>query len=77
MLYEWAAALPVTSTEIEPSFSSMSFIKNYLRNRMGDERLSYLLLLHKSSDIIISKVDLEKVMKVWYTNKKGHRITLY
>jgi hypothetical protein len=44
---------------------------------MGDERLSYLLLLHKSSDIIISKVDLEKVMKVWYTSKKGHRITLY
>jgi predicted RNA-binding protein with PUA-like domain len=55
----------------------MSFIKNYLRNRMGDKRLGDLLLLYKSSDIIMSKLDLEKVMKVWYTSKKDHRITLY
>jgi hypothetical protein len=48
MIYERAAVLPVTSTEIEPSFSSMSFIKNYLRNRMGDEWLSDLLLLYIS-----------------------------
>jgi hypothetical protein len=57
-LHEQAAVLPVTSTQIECSFSSMSFLKNYLRNRMAWEMNGLVIcccLLYKSSDIIASK----------------------
>jgi len=64
----------VTSVEIERSFSSMSYIKNYLRNTMGDDRLSDLLLLYKSSDIA-SELDLEAVMLAWHS-KKNRRICI-
>jgi len=74
MLYKRAACLPVTSVEIERSFSSMSYIKNYLRNTMGDDRLSDLLLLYKSSDIA-SELDLEAVMLAWHS-KKNRRICI-
>ena len=77
LLYERAAVLPVTSTEIERSFSSMSFIKNYLRNRMKDERLSDLLLLYKSSNMIANKLDLAKAVKAWHFSQKDRGITLY
>ena len=37
--------LPVTVATAERSFSKLKFIKNYLRNSMGQERLSGLALL--------------------------------
>jgi hypothetical protein len=71
MLYERASTLPVTSVEIERSFSSMSYIKNCLRNRMGDERLCELVLLYKSPHII-KKIDMDKVVERWH-GKQVHR----
>lgn len=67
-LYELAACLPVSSAEVERAFSSMSYIKNYLRNSMGDDRLSQLMLLYKSPDIV-STLDLDVLVKKWHVKK--------
>jgi hypothetical protein len=50
------------------SFSSMSYVKNYLRNSMDDPRLSNLLLLYKSCDIV-SKLDAKELMVKWHQEK--------
>ena len=41
-----AMTLPVTSASCERTFSSMKLLKNWLRNRMGDQRLTDLLTLY-------------------------------
>ena len=41
-----AMTLPVSSATCERSFSSMKYIKNYLRNKMTDQRLSSLAILY-------------------------------
>ncbi|CAI6377255.1 unnamed protein product [Macrosiphum euphorbiae] len=37
-----AITLPVTSCSVEPSFSTLRRLKTWIRNRMGNERLSSL-----------------------------------
>jgi hypothetical protein len=44
-----ALTIPVTSASCERSFSSLKYIKNYLRNKMCNERLTALALLYISS----------------------------
>ena len=43
--------LPVSSAEAGFSFSGLQRIKSYLRNRMSDERLSGLALMHFHHDL--------------------------
>ena len=74
MLYKRAVCLPVTSVEVECSFSSMSYIKNYLRNSMGDERLCNLLLLYKARRYV-KDLNMEVVLDRWY-KKKNRRIAI-
>jgi len=45
--------LPVSSAEAERSFSGLRRIKSYLRNRMSDERLSGLAIMHLHHDLDI------------------------
>ena len=51
--------LPVTVATAERSFSKLKFIKNYLRNSMGQERLNALALLSiEASRAKVMDVDL-------------------
>ena len=45
--------LPVSVTSAERSFSSLRSLKTWLRNKIGEERLSSLALLHQHRDISI------------------------
>ncbi len=46
--------MPVTTSTCERSFSTLRRIKDWLRNRMTDERLTSLSLLHIHKDITVS-----------------------
>ena len=46
-----AIAIPVSSAGCERSFSSLKLIKTYLRNRMSDNRLSNLRVLHIEKEL--------------------------
>jgi len=52
--------IPVTSTSAERSFSKLKLIKNYLRNSIGQERLSSIALLNierqKTNDLNIEDI---------------------
>jgi hAT family C-terminal dimerisation region len=54
------ATLPVTTATGEQSFSSLKFIKNYLRSTMGEERLNGLAHLFINLDI---KLDCQSVIE--------------
>ena len=73
MLPEFAKALkilaviPATSCSAERSFSSLRRLKTYLRNSMGQERLSSLALLHIEREYVnkVLKEDMTKMFDVF------------
>ena len=54
------ATLPVTTATGERSFSSLKFIKNYLRSTMGEDRLNGMAHLFINRDI---KLDYQSVIE--------------
>ncbi|XP_021358427.1 52 kDa repressor of the inhibitor of the protein kinase-like [Mizuhopecten yessoensis] len=54
--------LPVGSCEAERSFSCLRRLKTYLRNRMGENRLTGLALMNMNHDI---DIDLDKVCQAF------------
>ena len=58
------AVIPATSCTAKRSFSSLRRLKTYLRNSMGEERLSNLALLHIEREYVnkILKEDMEKMI---------------
>ena len=52
--------MPVSSATCERSFSTLRRLKNYMRNSMGNDRLSDLALLNIHQDI---EVDLDQFLK--------------
>ena len=46
--------LPVATATVEWAFSAMKFIKNSLRNRMGDELMNDCLMTYIEKDIFDS-----------------------
>lgn len=46
------ATMPVSSCEAERSFSALRRIKNYMRTKTGQARLSSLTLFHLERDIL-------------------------
>jgi len=46
--------LPVTTSSAERSFSTLRFLKSYLRSTMGDDRLNGLAMLYIHRDIPIT-----------------------
>ena len=59
--------LPVSSAEAERSFSGLRRIKSYLRNRMSDERLSGLALMHLHHDL---DIDVDEICTIFVTKHK-------
>ena len=58
------AVIPATSCSAECSFSSLKRLKTYLRNSMGQERLSNLALLHIEREFVnkVLKEDMDKMI---------------
>ena len=61
------AVIPATSCSAERSFSSLRRLKTYLRNSMGQERLSSLALLHIEREYVnkVLKEDMTKMINVF------------
>ena len=59
--------IPATSCSAERSFSSLRRLKTYLRNSMGQERLSSLALLHIEREYVnkVLKEDMAKMIDVF------------
>jgi hypothetical protein len=47
--------LPVATTTVERCFSGMKFVKTYLRNRIGDGHVNYVLICY------VEKEEMRKV----------------
>jgi hypothetical protein len=62
LLLKLVLILPVTTASVERSFSAMKYVKNGLRNRMGDEWLNDCLVTYIESDIF-DNVDTEKIIE--------------
>ncbi|GBP21534.1 Zinc finger MYM-type protein 1 [Eumeta japonica] len=56
------ATHPVSNATAERSFSTLKRFKTYLRNKMGDERLTGLALMSVHRDLAV-QLDAELVMK--------------
>jgi hypothetical protein len=68
-----AMTIPVTSVSCERSFSSMKFVKNALRSRTGDQRLSDLLTLHVCSERTRG-LDIDTIVNC-FADRPGRRLT--
>lgn len=60
--------IPVSTASAERSFSKLKLIKNYLRNTMGQERLSALAVLSIEADIA-SKINYGPIIKEFSKTK--------
>lgn len=58
------SSLPVSSVEVERSFSTMKRTMTYLRNRTLSDRLTNLMILSENK-VILESLDLYKVIEKW------------
>ena len=58
MLMQILCTLPISTCSAERSFSSLKYLKNYLRNRMNDDRLTGLALLYLHHEITVNVDDV-------------------
>jgi len=67
------AILPVSSCEAERSFSSLRRLKTYLRNTMGQERLSSLALMHIERKTVnqVMREDMKTMIDKFGRNKRN------
>ncbi|KAL4626448.1 hypothetical protein ACB092_05G096900 [Castanea dentata] len=66
-----ALTLPVATATVERSFSVMKYIKNELRNRMGDQWMNDCLVVYIEKDIACN-IDNETIMQR-FQKMKNHR----
>ena len=71
LLVKLVLTLPVTTATVERSFSAMKYIKNELRNRMGDRWMNDCLIVYIEKDIACC-IDNETMMQR-FQNMKTHR----
>ena len=62
LLVKLALLLPVATATVERAFSAMKFIKNRLRNRMGDQWMNDCLVTYIEKDVFDS-IDNELIMQ--------------
>lgn len=63
------ATLPVSTATPERSFSTLKRLKTYLRNKMGDERLTGLALLSVHRDLAV-QLDSDEIVNKLSTRRK-------
>ena len=71
LLVKLALTLPVDTAIVERSFPAMKYIKNELRNRIGDQWMNDCLVVYIEKDIVCS-IDNETIMQR-FQNMKIHR----
>ena len=71
LLMKLVLTLPVATATVERSFSAMKYIKNELRNRMGDRWMNYCLIVYIEKDVACN-IDNETMMQR-FQNMKTHR----
>ena len=62
LLVKLVLTLPVATAIIEKSFLAMKYIKNELRNRMGDQWMNDYLVVYIEKDVALS-IDNETIMQ--------------
>ena len=72
LLVKLALTLPVATVTVEKSFSAMEYIKNELRNRMGDRWMNDCLIVYIEKDVIC-RIDNETIMQRFQTIKTRRR----
>uniref|UniRef100_A0A2N9IEE2 HAT C-terminal dimerisation domain-containing protein n=1 Tax=Fagus sylvatica TaxID=28930 RepID=A0A2N9IEE2_FAGSY len=73
LLVKLVLTLPVATATVERSFSAMKYIKNLLRNRMGDQWMNDCLVTYIESDVFDS-IDNEAIMQRYQAMKTRRRI---
>ena len=71
LLVKLVLTLPVATAIVEINFSAMKYIKNELRNRMGDHWMNDCLILYIEKDVACS-IDNKNIMQR-FQNMKTHR----
>ena len=71
LLFGIYLAIPVSSSSSERSFSASKRIKTWIRNKMGEERLSNLAILNIEQDLVAA-IDIDAVVKI-FANLKDRR----
>ncbi|KAK4559753.1 hypothetical protein RGQ29_008794 [Quercus rubra] len=72
LLVKLALTLPVATTTVERSFSVMKYIKNELRNRMGDRWMNNCLMVYIEKDVACS-IDNETIIQRFQNMKTRRR----
>ena len=71
LLIKQALLLPVATSSFERAFSSMTYVKNKFRNRLGDEMLNDCLIVYIEKDVDRS-LD-KKIIIQYFENIKTRR----
>ena len=66
-LIELMLTIPCTTASVEHSLSGLRFLKTYLRNRCGEERLSAMALMFLHRDV---QVDYDEVVEDFLRRKQ-------
>ena len=72
LLVKLALILLVATTTVERSFSAMKYIKNELRNRMGNRWMNDCLMVYIEKDVVCS-IDNETIMQRFQNMKTRKR----
>ena len=72
LLVKLALTLPVATATVERSFSAMKYVKNELRNRMGDQWMNDCLVVYIEKDVACS-IDNETIMQRFQNMKTRRR----
>ena len=72
LLVKLALTLPVAIATVERSFSAMKYIKNELRNRMGDQWMNDCLIVYIEKDVAYN-IDNETIMQRFQNMKTRRR----
>ena len=72
LLVKLVLTLPVVTATVERSFSAMKYIKNELRNRMGDRWMNDCLMVYIEKDVVCS-IDNKTIMQRFQNMKTRRR----
>ena len=72
LLVKLALTLPIAIATVERNFSAMKYIKNELRNRMGDQWMNDCLIVYIEKDVTYS-IDNETNMQRFQNMKTRRR----
>ncbi|XP_074283799.1 uncharacterized protein LOC141608336 [Silene latifolia] len=78
MLLKLVLVLPVATATVERAFSAMSFIKNRLRNSMGDEYLNDCLVTFLERDVFFTRaITLVDFQNIIFCNPCFNMVNVY